>query len=148
MTHRALEPWHMLIDPVMGESSRSLLVVCHREWLHAHSLTRGVGARNTRLRLNGCQVMCTLWKSVHWGVHAFRTKKHYHRDLGNVMMSLVDLDVSRHQSETQKEVVWMNYLPSWRMLSWDDIANFHLFSAITAFGAQLPQQVFFILEAL
>lgn len=49
MTHRALEPWHMLIDPVMGESSRSLLVVCHREWLHAHSLTRGVGARITRL---------------------------------------------------------------------------------------------------
>ena len=75
MTHRALEPWHMLIDPVMGESSRSLLVVCHREWLHAHSLTRGVGARITRLRLNGCQVMCTLWKSVHWGVQAFRTKK-------------------------------------------------------------------------
>lgn len=64
------------------------------------------------------------------------------------MMSLVDLDVSKHQSETQKEVVWMSYLPSWRMLSWDDIANFHLFSAITAFGAQLPQQFFFILEAL
>lgn len=63
------------------------------------------------------------------------------------MMSLVDLDVSRHQSETQKEVVWMNYLPSWRVLSRDDMANFHLFSAFTAFGAQFPQQVFFILVA-
>lgn len=66
LTRCALEPWHELIDPMTGESRRSLLVDCHREWLHAHSLTRGVGARFTRLHLNGCQVVCTLWKFVHW----------------------------------------------------------------------------------
>lgn len=66
--------WHIvLLNPDMSwlilwwESSRSLLVDCHRQWLQAHSLTRGVGARITRLHLNGCQVKCTLWKFVRWG---------------------------------------------------------------------------------
>lgn len=73
MTHRALEPWLSWLI-LRWKSSRSLLVDCHREWLHAHSLTRGVGARITRLRLNGCQVMCTLWKSVRWGGAGLRSK--------------------------------------------------------------------------
>lgn len=39
-------------------------------------------------------------------VQAF-VQKHYHRDLENVMMSLVDLDVSRLQRGTPEEVLLM-----------------------------------------
>lgn len=78
LTRCALEPWHALIDPVMGESRRSLLVDCHREWLHAHFQTKGVRVRITSVHLE-CRP----------------AQKHDHSDLENVMMSLVD--VSRLQ---------------------------------------------------
>lgn len=56
--------------------------------MHAHSLTRGVGARITRLYL----------KWLPGSAQAF-LQKHDHGDLGNAMMSLVNLDGSRLQRE-------------------------------------------------
>lgn len=65
LTHCALEPWHELIDPVMGESGRSFLGYCHRVIACSFSdQTRGVDARITRPRWNGCQVVRTLWNLV------------------------------------------------------------------------------------
>ncbi len=107
--------WHIvLLNPDMSwlilwwESSRSLLVDCHREWLHARCLTRGVGARVTRLRLNGCQVMCTLWKVVHWGCRP-SFKNITTETWGMLWCHWWTLDISRLQSGTPKEVVLMNY---------------------------------------
>ncbi len=104
--------WHIaLLNPDMSWLILwwgSQVGLCHREWLHARSLTGGVGARIARLHLSGCQVMCSLWKFVHWEVQDF-VQKHCRRDLGNVMMSLMDVDVSRLQSGNLKEVVLMNY---------------------------------------
>lgn len=54
--------------------------------MHAHSLTRGVGARITRLYL----------KWLPGSAQAF-LQKHDRGDLGNAMMSLVNLDGSRLQ---------------------------------------------------
>lgn len=73
--------------------------------MHAHSLTRGIGARITRLHLPGNVHSVKVCASR---VQAF-VEKYYRRDLGNVMMSWKDLDVSRLQSGTPKEVVLMNY---------------------------------------
>lgn len=108
LTHCALEPWHELIDPMMGESRRSLLVDCHSEWLQcSFSDQRG-----------RCQNYKAAFKWLPGSVHSVKVcalrvqasvQKHDHRDLGNVMMSLADLDVSRLQSGTPKEVVLMDY---------------------------------------
>lgn len=107
--------WHIvLLNPDMSwlilrwESSRSLLVDCHREWLHARSLTRRVGSRVTRLRLNGCQVMCTLRKVVHWGCRP-SFKNITPETWGMLWCHWWTLDISRLQSGTPKEVVLMNY---------------------------------------
>lgn len=68
----------------------------------------GLSARITRLHLNGCQVLCTLWYKVHLGCTAL-VPKHYHRDPRNVMMSVVNLRVSRLQSRTPKIGGFINY---------------------------------------
>lgn len=68
--------------------------------MHAHSLTRGVGARITRLYL----------KWLPGSAQPAFLQKHDHGDLGNAMMSLVNLDGSRLQrGKKTKEVVLMNY---------------------------------------
>lgn len=56
-------------------------------------------------------------------VQAF-VQKHYHRDLGNIMMSFADLDVSRFQSGTSKRVVLMNYLVRECKVTWQTFSCF------------------------
>lgn len=138
---RSYWSWHMvLLNPdtswliLRWESRRSLSVDCHGEWLHAPSLTRGVGARGTRLFLNSCQVVCALW------VRALGSaQKHHYRHLGNVMMSLVDVDVSRHQSGTPKRVSLMDYSVYRKMTK---LENLLLFSASVHKAAQCRKKVF------
>ena len=67
---------------------------------------------------------------MRWGGAGLRSK-HYHRDLGNVMMSLVDLDVSRLQRGTPDEVGLMDY--SFGRVYHEMMANFLLFSAFAGF---------------
>lgn len=75
--------------------------------MHAHSLSRGVGARITRLYL----------KWLPGSAQAF-LQKHDHGDLGNAMMSLVNLDGSRLQrGKKTKEAVLMNYTVTGRKKS-------------------------------
>lgn len=107
MTHRALELWHELMDPMMGVKPVSFSGLPQRVIACSFSDQKG-----------RCQNYKTAFKWLPGNVHsvilcAFRVQavvpKHYHRDLRNVMMSVVDVDISRLQSGTPKVVVLINY---------------------------------------